>query len=122
MTQNASIGHRGGLDFRSWSTQLSRVKKTQKRKMPKPPVETPEQKKRRQSWEEQQRELDRKINDLLYEDRNGFRPPRPWYEDDSSFKTVAIPRFKSFHSTKTMHKESLQGPEYTQVYEEALQE
>lgn len=45
---------------------------------PATPKRTPEQVKK---WSEMQREMDDKLKELLYEDRNGFKPPKPWYED-----------------------------------------
>lgn len=32
-------------------------------------------------WIELQKEMDDKLKELIYEDRNGYRPPKPWYED-----------------------------------------
>lgn len=29
-----------------------------------------------------QKEADEKLKELIYEDRNGFKPPKPWYEND----------------------------------------
>lgn len=45
---------------------------------PSTPKRTPEQVRK---WVEHQREMDEKLKELIYEDRNGFKPPKPWYED-----------------------------------------
>jgi translation initiation factor 1 (eIF-1/SUI1) len=51
-----------------------------KKSMPKAPV--PDEPNKKKVWVEIQREHEEKLKELLYEDRNGFRPPRPWYEED----------------------------------------
>ena len=34
-----------------------------------------------QKWVKIQREIDEKLKEIIYEDRNGFKPPKPWYEE-----------------------------------------
>lgn len=46
---------------------------------PATPKRTPQQVRK---WVEMNKEYDRKIKELEYEDRNGFKPPKPWYEDE----------------------------------------
>jgi hypothetical protein len=45
---------------------------------PSTPKRTPAQVKK---WVEMNREIDDRLKELLYEDRNGFKPPKPWYEE-----------------------------------------
>ncbi len=52
-----------------------------KRKEPGAPEPVPMDREKRKTWNDIQREHEEKIKELLYEDRNGFKPPRPWYED-----------------------------------------
>lgn len=46
--------------------------------VPSTPKRTPEQVRK---WIEMQREMNDKLKELHYEDRNGVKPPKPWYED-----------------------------------------
>lgn len=73
---------------------------SEKKKGTKKPI--PKTSEERKSWDEQQKDLDRKLQELLYEDRNGFRPPRPWYEDDNGSSAIGLSqeRFTDFHSKK----------------------
>lgn len=45
------------------------------------PRATPKTPAQVKKWIELQREMDDKLKELIYEDRNGYKPPKPWYED-----------------------------------------
>lgn len=57
---------------------MTNKKKAPDSPQPATPKRTREQVKK---WSEMQRELDDKLKELIYEDRNGYKPPKPWYED-----------------------------------------